>query len=149
MGCAVAAAAMLADLSYEDAAAHWPDLDAARTRSPRELCALLEAVTDTERLLSPCWHPQQPVHRFPVPPWPVAAFIQDAGLRPRFGQWVVLMDGIVHDPGKWTAHLVDRYRRRDWVVTCVAQLVRPEEVERSRERKQAERVLNLLRPGAA
>jgi hypothetical protein len=48
MGCAVATAAMLAGRSYKEVAAHWPDLDEARLRFPRELCALLEAVTDRE-----------------------------------------------------------------------------------------------------
>src|SRR4051812_35589413 len=86
MGCAVAAAAMLADCSYEDVAGHWPDLDEARMRSPQELCALLEAVTDAEWHFSPCWHPEPRVGEFRPPPWPVAVWIQDAALRPRFGQ---------------------------------------------------------------
>jgi hypothetical protein len=37
MGCAVATAAMLSGRSYEAVAAHWPDLDEARTRTPREM----------------------------------------------------------------------------------------------------------------
>jgi hypothetical protein len=40
MGCAVATAAMLADRNYEEVAGHWPELDDARMRSPRELRAL-------------------------------------------------------------------------------------------------------------
>ena len=32
MGCAVATAAMLADRSYEEVSAHWPELDEARMR---------------------------------------------------------------------------------------------------------------------
>src|SRR5438874_3164474 len=95
MGCAVASAAMLADVSYEEVAAHWPDLDEARMRWPREFCALVEAVTDSEWHFSPCWHPQLPVRKFPFPKWPVAAFIQDADLRPRFGQWIVVRHEIV------------------------------------------------------
>jgi hypothetical protein len=144
MGCAVATAAMLADLSYEEVAGHWPDLDEARTRCPQELCALLEAVTDTEWQFSPCWAPQPPVHQFPVPRWPVAVFIQDADLSPRFGQWIVLKDDLVHDPGEWTTYVATRYPRRDWVVTCVVQPVRPDELARNRARKRAERLRNLL-----
>src|SRR5262245_26100886 len=86
MGCAVAAAAMLADRSYEEVAAHWPDLNEARLRSPRELCALLEAVTDTEWFLSPCWYPQPRVYEFVSPSWPVVVWIQDADFQPHFGQ---------------------------------------------------------------
>jgi hypothetical protein len=144
MGCAVATAAMLADLSYEEVAAHWPDLDEARMRYPRELCTLLEAVTDTEWQLSPCWHPQPHVHQFSFPQWPVAVFIQDAALRPRFGQWIVLKDKIVHDPGARTAYSVTKYPLRDWVVTCVAHPVRPDDLARCRARKRLARLRNLL-----
>src|SRR5438876_10926948 len=98
MGCAVATAAMLADRTYEEVAAHWPNLREARMRSPRELCALLEAVTDTEWYLSPCWHPQPRVREFAPPPWSVAVWIQDAVFHPQFGQWIVMRDGVVYDP---------------------------------------------------
>ncbi len=56
MGCAVATAAMLADLSYDEVRAHWPDLNDAQMRWPRDLCALLESVTETSWKLSECWH---------------------------------------------------------------------------------------------
>jgi hypothetical protein len=146
MGCAVASAAMLGDLSYEEVAAHWPDLDEARMRCPQELCFLLEAVTETEWQFSPCWHPQQPIHTFPFPPWPVAVFIQDSGLCPRFGQWIVLKDELVHDPGAWTACVATRYSRRDWVVTCVAKPVRPDDLARTRARKRRETLRDILQP---
>jgi hypothetical protein len=145
LGCAVATAAMIADRSYEEVAAHWPDLDEARMRSPGELCALLDAVTDTEWYFSPCWYPQPRVHEFVPPPWPVAVFIEDDALRPRFGQWIVLKDEVVHDPGERTAHPVSGYPRRDWVVTLVAQPVRPEEPGLIRDRKNA----GATQPGAA
>jgi hypothetical protein len=145
MGCAVATAAMLGDLSYDEVAGHWPNLDEARMRHPKRLCALLEAVTGTQWHLAPCWY-QSPVHRFAVPPWPVAVFIQDSRLRPRFGQWIVLKDAIVHDPGEQTVYVVSRYPRRDWVVTCVARPVWPEELARSLARKRQERVRSLFQP---
>ena len=75
-------AAMLADRSYEEVAAHWPDLDEACVHSPRELCALLEAVTDAEWYLVPCWHPQARVGEFVPPRWSVAVWIQDAVFHP-------------------------------------------------------------------
>jgi hypothetical protein len=138
MGCAVATAAMLADRSYEEVAAHWPDLDEARMRSPRELCVLLEAVTDTEWYLSPCWHPQPRVREFVPPPWSVAVWIQDAAFHPHFGQWIVIKDEFVYDPGEWTEHSVRSYPRRDWVVTLVAQPMPSEEFVRIRDRKRAQ-----------
>jgi hypothetical protein len=137
LGCAVATAAMIADRSYEEVAAHWPDLDEAGTRSPGKLCALLEAVTDTEWHFSPCWYPQPRVDEFVPPPWPVCLFIQNDGLRPRFGQWIVLEGEVIHDPGERTVHAVSAYPRRDWVVSLVAQPVRPEELAQIRDRKAA------------
>jgi hypothetical protein len=137
MGCAVATAAMLGARSYEQVAAHWPDLDEARMRSPRELCALLEAVTDREWYLAPCWDTPRVVDFLP-PQWPVAAWIQAAVFRPCFGQWIVIKDKVVHDPGESTESLVTSYPRRDWVVTMVAQPVPPEELVRIRDRKRAQ-----------
>ena len=136
MGCAVATAAMLAGRSYEEVAAHWPDLDEARMRSPRELCSLLEAVTDHEWYLAPCWDKPR-VQEFLPPPWPVAVWIQDALFRPQFGQWVVIKDKVILDPGEWTECLASNYPQRDWVVTLVAQPVPPEEFARIRDRKRA------------
>jgi hypothetical protein len=71
MGCAVASAAMVADLSYDEVAAHWPDLDAARLRDGKDFCNLLESVTETRWELSQCWHPVKAVSELPFPDWPV------------------------------------------------------------------------------
>src|SRR5688572_17209937 len=125
MGCAVATAAMLSGRSYEEVSAHWPDLDEAGTRNTRELCTLLEAVTDHEWFLAPCWNKRR-VHEFSSPRWPVAAWIQDSLFHPRFGQWIVIKDRVVHDPGQWTAFLVSDYPLRHWLVTSVVQPVPPE-----------------------
>ena len=135
MGCAVATAAMLADRSYEEVAAHWPQLSEARMRKPGELCALLEAVTDVEWQFSPCWHPQPHLYQFTVPPWPVAVFAQDAELHPRFSLWIVLNDAIVHDPAERAAYSMIDYPRREWVVSCVVQPCRPDEFTRGRARR--------------
>lgn len=145
MGCAIAAAAMISDLDYEQVAAHWPDVDAARLRWPRELRALLESVTDTEWRLTQCWHPLQPVREFAFPAWPLAAFIQDARKHPRFGHWVVVRNEIVHDPGESGVHLASRFPRRDWLVAWTAQPVCPNELVRSRVRNRLRRIRNALR----
>ena len=52
------------------------------------------------------------------------------GVHPRFGQWIVIKDGIVYDPGEWSECLVCNYPCRDWVVTLVVQPVQPEEFAR-------------------
>jgi len=140
MGCAVATAAILAGRRYEEVAAHWPELDEARMRSPRELCALLEAVTDREWYLAPCWNKPR-VHEFSPPQWPVAVWIQDALFHAQFGQWIVIKDKVVYDPGEWTESLMSNYPRHDWVVTMVAQPVPPEEFVRIRDRKRVQRKL--------
>jgi hypothetical protein len=141
MGCAVATAAMLAGRRYEDVAAHWPGLDEAHMRCPRELCALLEAVTDHEWYLVPCWDTPR-VQAFVPPPWPVAAWVQVDRFQPRFGQWIVIKDKVVHDPDEWTESTVSTYPRQDWVITVVAQPVPPQEVVRIRNRN---RVQNKVR----
>jgi hypothetical protein len=144
LGCAVATAAMLADRTYEEVAGHWPDLDEALTRNSRELCALLEAVTDTPWRLSPCWHPCARVAAFVPPPWPVAAWIQDDAHRPRFGQWIVVRGELIHDPGQSSAQHVARYALRDWVVTMVAEPVRPVQLEQNQYQRRVEKLGNLF-----
>lgn len=124
MGCAVATAAILSGRRYEEVAAHWPDLDEAWTRSPRELCTLLEAVTDYPWYLEPCWDKPQ-VLKFAPPQWPVAVWIQDATRRPDFGQWIVINGEVVYDPREQTELLVGHYPLREWVATTVLQPVPP------------------------
>jgi hypothetical protein len=124
MGCAVATAAMLSGRRYEEVAAHWPDLDEAATRHTRELCALLEAVTDYPWYLEPCWDKPQ-VLKFVPPPWPVAVWIQDASRQPNFGQWIVIKGDRVYDPGEQTGSLVGQYPLRNWVATTILQPVPP------------------------
>jgi hypothetical protein len=140
MGCAVATAAMLADLTYEEAAACHMNLDLARTRWPQALCALLKDVTDTKWQVTSHWFRRPALAEYQVPECPVAVFLEDAPFRPRFGQWIVVKRDIVHDPGANTVYTVGRYPRRDWYVTCVAHPVRPAEFARNQVRRRLERV---------
>jgi hypothetical protein len=146
MGCAVASAAMVADLTYDEVSAHWPDLKAARLRGAKDFCDLLESVTETRWQLSQCWRPAQAVHKFPFPDWPVAVFINDAALRPRFGQWIVVRGEIVHDPGLSSAHIVSGYPFRNWVVTWITEPVQPEELARYQVRNRRRAVRDAFRP---
>jgi hypothetical protein len=144
MGCAVASAAMLADLTYEDIAARTPALDAARLRWPHELCALLGGVTGARWRYTACWSPRPELCRFAAPLWPVAAFVQDAPSRPRLGQWVVIHGEIVHDPESRSAQHMSRYPRRNWRIAWVAQPVRPAEFAECQAQRHLEKLRTVL-----
>ena len=145
MGCAIASAAMLAELSYDEVATHWPQLNEAQMRWPRELRALLESVTDTDWQLSQCWHPVQPLREYPLPQWPAALFIEDRAQKPRYGHWIVAKGEIVHDPGESGAYHLKRYLRKDWVVTWIAQPSQPDELTERQARNRLRTVRNALR----
>jgi hypothetical protein len=61
-------------------------------------------------------------------------WIQDDLFHPRFGQWIVIKDGIVYDPGESTEYLACNYPRHDWVVALVVQPVPPEDFVRIKGR---------------
>lgn len=135
MGCAVAAAATLSNRTYEEVAAHWPDLSAARLRHPKELCALLEAVTDSPWHFAPCWLPHPRLGEYMPGPVPAAVWIQDRSIHPQLGHWIVMDGEMVHDSRKRTPRLLTDYTLRDWVVTLVAKPGLPEELVRLRQHK--------------
>lgn len=140
MGCAVASAAVLSGRSYDEVFSHWPDLDVAHAREPRELRALLEAVTDREWYLEPCW--EKPELRDFVPPnWPVAVWIQDAARGAEFGHWIVMNGDVIYDSGEPAECRTGEYARRHWVVTEVAQAVPPKEYRRLRDRSRAQKAV--------
>jgi hypothetical protein len=145
MGCGVASAAMIAFLSYEDVATHWPEFDAASLRNPGGFCSLLESVSQIRWHLSQCWHPVKKVCEYPFPQWPVAVLIADSVPHSQFEQWIVVRGSIVHDPGHWTAHAVSTYPRRNWLVRWMAEPVRPEELVQSQAQNRRRAVRNALR----
>jgi hypothetical protein len=148
MGCAVASAAMLGEMSYDEALARWPSPNVAWTRDPHNLLALLEIVTETQWQLLSFVVPNVRVNDFASCPWPVAAWIQDAALENRFGQWIVVDDQIVHDPGEWRAWTKDAYPLRDFFVGKVAQPVRPEVLFKNQTRRQADKIAQRWQPGS-
>jgi hypothetical protein len=138
MGCGIAAAATLVGRTYEEVAAHWPDLAPVRLRYPQDLCALLAAVTDSEWHLQPVWLPHPRLGGYSPGTAPVAVWIQDRSIRPQFGHWIVLDGPMIHDSRKRMPQPVTQYRLRDWVVTMVAKPGLPEELIRLRHRKRAQ-----------
>jgi hypothetical protein len=144
MGWAVATAAMFGDLDYEEVSEHRPALDPARMRSPNELCALLQGVTGSRWRYQTCWFLRKQVDKFAFPRWPIAAFIIDREFCTRHGQWIVVKDGIVHDPGLPRCYTVGSYPLRDWRVLWIAAPVRPEELVRARDVKRLARFRSLL-----
>jgi hypothetical protein len=117
-GCAVATAAMIADLTYDEVAAWGLKPDPAKLRYTRQLLALLEDLTEMRWRTSGIWRPHT-VGSYHFPAGPVAVLIQDAWLRPRYGQWIAVRGPIIHDPGLPCACLVKHYPRRDWSVSAV------------------------------
>jgi len=144
MGCAVATAAMLADLTYEEVAARPSLPDLARTRWPKELCALLEGVTGSAWRVSTFWFRRPVLARFSFPEWPVAVFLQDAPFRPRLGQWVVVKRNLVHDPGERLAYTVSKYPLREWRITALAQPHRPAVFAGEQARRRIARARQVL-----
>jgi hypothetical protein len=144
MGCAIATAAMLADFTYEEVAARPSLPDLARTRYPKELCALLAGVTDSQWRLTTFWFHRPVLAHFCFPEWPVAVFLQDAPSRPRLGQWVVVKQELVHDPGEWTVHTVRKYPRRDWWIASLAQPRRPASFAADQARRRTDRIRQVL-----
>ncbi len=147
LGSAVATAAMLAGLSYEEVLARLPGLDVDRTRQPEELCALLDGLTGTPWRFTPFRHPRPRVHEFSSP-WPVAAFIQESAFQPRFGRWVVVTGEAVHDPAQSRAYPASGHPCRDWVVSGIIEPVRPEELARGQARDQPEKQPGENQPGS-
>jgi hypothetical protein len=144
MGCAVATAAMIAELTYEEVAACQLNLDVAGMRWPRALCALLKDVTDTNWKVKSYWFRRPALGQFFVPESPVAVFLQDAAFRPRLGQWIVVKREIVHDPGEKNVFTVSTYPRRDWRVAYYAHPVRPAEFARNQARQRADKIHHVL-----
>ena len=156
MGCAIATAAMIGELSYEEVALRadmgaagfspvfhrggWPNAIAAQLRHPREMLALLRAVTHTEWRFSPLGDPLQPVRDFSFRPWPAAVWIQDTALQPRYGQWIVLSEGTVNDPSRSRGYVANKYPQRAWLIGCLAEPLRPVQLDVVRSRRYLQRV---------
>src|SRR5262245_60202076 len=145
MGCAVATAAMVADLTYEEVAARPSLPDLARTRDPKGLRALLAGVTGSEWRLTTFRFRRPVLAHFSFPEWPVAVFLQDAPWRPRLGQWVVVKRELVHDPGEWTVYTVRKYPRRDWRIASLAQPRRPASFAADQDRRRIDRIRRVLK----
>jgi hypothetical protein len=121
MGCAVATVAMLADLTYDEVAIRLSLPDLARTRSPKQMRALLEGATHSKWRLTTFLLRRPTLDRFSFPEWPIAVFLQDAPYRPRLGQWVVVKRDLVHDPDARIAYTVRKYPYRHWRISSLAQ----------------------------
>ena len=59
----------------------------------------LQAVTGSRWRYQTCWFLRKRVEKFAFPRLPVAVFIIDREFGTHCGQWIVVKDGIVHDPG--------------------------------------------------
>jgi hypothetical protein len=117
--CAVAAAAMLAGTSYEEAAARCPGPAYRRGVRPAEMAALLEGLTGVRWRGFISWH-QSRLGTFRFPDRPLLVY-----LRPpwswRLHHCVVVKAKMVHDPNYPHALTLDQYLNRHWRVAGVLQ----------------------------
>jgi hypothetical protein len=144
MGCAVATAAMVADFTYDEVAARPSLPDLARTRYPKELCALLTGVTGSEWRVTTFWFRRPVLTHFSFPEWPVAVFLQDAPYHPRLGQWIVVKRELVHDPGEWAVYTVRKYPHRDWRIASLVQPRQPASFAAEQARRRNDRIRQVL-----
>jgi hypothetical protein len=129
MGCAVATAAMIAGLTYEQVAGRCRGCRPADLRYAHRLRRLLADLTATPWRRAWLWRPR-PVREFPLPDWPVAVFLQDCWWRPHFGQWAAASGKLIHDPALGVAVSVADYLRQDWFVTHLLEPTRPARLAR-------------------
>jgi hypothetical protein len=143
MGCAIATAAMIAGLTYEQAAGRCLNWSPAEVRYDHRLRQLLAELTPTAWESTELWRPYQ-VRDFPLPDWPVPLFLRDSWRRPRYGQWVAASGTLIHDPGLNLAFSVAEYPRRDWVVASLLEPARPALLRRGESRTRVALVLQEL-----
>lgn len=143
MGCAIASAAMIGGITYEEVAALSREVDPAKTRWPEEFQRLLENVSQTK------WHRHSvgplPLSLIPCHEWPKGLFITDSYWHASFGQWIVMKAKLAYDPGSSYASLLRDYPRKDWLVTEVVELVEPGHLRRREQPNRDRFVMDKLR----
>jgi hypothetical protein len=124
MGCAIATAAMIGDVTYEEVEFLAGGRSPATLRRPWETRRLLQKVTKSKWRSRWLWR-RRPLTDWSFPEWPVAVFLQDGAWRSRYGQWVGVKGELVHDPEFCSAARIDRYCRRDWFIHRWLEPVQP------------------------
>jgi hypothetical protein len=136
MGCAIASAAIIADLSYDEAASFCGGESAEELRWVNKFPKFLETVTKTRWVragpLWPCL-----LGKTSFPDFPVAALIRDQQWFPNFGQWIVIKGKLVHDPGLPNALLMHEYPFKGWYMS---EVLRPKNPADLRKRQFSERL---------
>ena len=112
MGCAIATAATIGGITYEEAESLAGGRTPMQLRFPRETKRLLEKITQSRWRWHRIWRPRR-LRDIALPTWPVALFL----VNKRFGQWVAAKGRLVHDPEFAFACGVDEYCRGEWFVT--------------------------------
>jgi hypothetical protein len=136
MGCAIASAAMVADLSYEEAASFCGGASAEELRWVNKFPRFLENVTKIRWVragpLWPCL-----LGKTSFPDFPVAALIRDQQWAPHYGQWIVVKGKLVHDPGLPRAVFMYEYPYKNWYLS---EVLRPKKPADLKKRSFAERL---------
>jgi hypothetical protein len=143
MGCAIATAAMMSQMSYEEVAAKCGGASPADLRWAKKLRKLLEVVTETKWVIGFHLWPF-PVKSLSWPEWPVALFIQDSQWWCRFGQWIVVKGGLIYDPAYPKTLPMREYPLRNWFVNHLIKPKQPAQLRKIGQQRRFERVLEEL-----
>jgi hypothetical protein len=111
MGCAVATAATVSGLTYEEVESLAGTRSLETLRHPYEARWLIQRATHVQWRCRAIVKPR-PLRDISLQPWPAALFLQDE----RHGQWVAAKGNLVHDPELALACAINEYCRRDWLV---------------------------------
>jgi hypothetical protein len=142
MGCAIATAASIADLSYKEVVDLCDGVRAAELREYEAMRQLLEKVTCT-RWVGKHMRRPKPVLETLFPDYPVAAWLENRRIAPNFGQWIAIRRELIHDPGLQAAYHFRRYLRRNWIVAALLEPADPLNLE-SRRHAHSRHVLEEL-----
>lgn len=134
--CGLAAAAMVAGVTYEEAASLWREK---RGLCPEEMVDLLKTLTDIEWRVTA--HKQiRPLCSFNAPYWPVAMLVERFVMNRHY---VAVHGSLLHDPLFSGAVLYHRYRAQAVGFDSVIQPCDPDALDVHRTRRR-QRVLSEL-----
>ncbi len=143
MGCGVATAAMMSQMSYEEAVESFGHPSVAKLRDARRLRKFLETLTETKWVSGFHLWPY-PLKNLSLPEWPLALFIQNSQWFPRFGQWIVVRGKLIYDPAFPKPLLRRVYPLRNWFVNHILKPKQPAQLRKIVLQRRFERVLEEL-----
>jgi hypothetical protein len=142
-GCAIATAAMMSQMTYEEAAESRGKASPAALRRAHKLRKFLETLTETKWVIGFHLWPH-PLKNLSPPEWPVALFIQESQWFPRFGQWIAVRGKLIYDSAYPKSLVLTEYPLRNWFVRHTIKPKQPAQMKKSVLQRRFERVLEEL-----